>query len=114
MRALPERRFAQRRRQAVRERATLKPRGGHLRVRHRRSEVVFRLDAHIHRPAEHCLEFCLNVGRIATAIAVLFVGTLVAWFGGYHNALLIFAVAYLLAALAGFFGKGRGGNGVTE
>jgi MFS family permease len=44
--------------------------------------------------------FCLNIGRLATAIAVLFVGGLVAWLGGYARAAFAFSVPYLIAAAA--------------
>lgn len=54
--------------------------------------------------------FCLNAGRLATAITVLFVGTLVALLGGYAQAALVFAGGYLLGLVACAFGletKGR-------
>lgn len=40
--------------------------------------------------------FSLNVGRILTAFAVLFVGMLVTAMGGYGNALLIFSMIFLI------------------
>ncbi len=49
--------------------------------------------------------FCLNVGRIATVIAVFFVGSLVALFGGYAKAAIAFACAYLVGAVASLFGN---------
>ena len=49
--------------------------------------------------------FCLNIGRVATAIAVLFVGTIVAWLGGYAMAIALFSGSYLLAMVAGFWGR---------
>lgn len=49
--------------------------------------------------------FCLNAGRLSTAIAVFFVGTLVAFFGGYAQALLAFSAAYLIGLLAAFAGR---------
>lgn len=58
--------------------------------------------------------FCLNIGRVATAIAVLFVGTLVAFFGGYANALLVFSSSYLLAALAGYLGHETKGQPLPD
>ncbi len=39
--------------------------------------------------------FCFNIGRIFTALAVLFVGVLVTELGGYGNALLIFSLVFL-------------------
>lgn len=49
--------------------------------------------------------FCLNAGRFITAIAVLFVGSVVTYFGGYAQALLFFSGSYLIAVVAGFFGE---------
>jgi MFS family permease len=40
--------------------------------------------------------FCFNIGRIFTATAVLFVGVLEAWLGGYGNALFIFSLVFLV------------------
>jgi MFS family permease len=42
---------------------------------------------------------CFNIGRIVTAIAILFVGLLVTFFNGYSNTLLAFAGIFLV----GFF-----------
>jgi len=39
--------------------------------------------------------FCFNIGRIFTAVAVLFVGVLVTELGGYSNALVIFSLVFL-------------------
>jgi predicted MFS family arabinose efflux permease len=39
---------------------------------------------------------CLNLGRIVTAIGVLFVGVLVPFLGGYGHALIVFACMYLV------------------
>jgi MFS family permease len=49
--------------------------------------------------------FCLNVGRFATAVAVLFVGALVALLGGYAQALMVFSLSYLLAIGASFLAR---------
>jgi MFS family permease len=49
--------------------------------------------------------FCLNMGRLVTALAVLFVGTLVTWLGGYAMAIALFSCSYLLAAIAGWLGR---------
>jgi MFS family permease len=40
--------------------------------------------------------FCFNVGRLLTATAVFFVGTLVTVLGGYGNAVLTFSSSFLL------------------
>jgi predicted MFS family arabinose efflux permease len=44
--------------------------------------------------------FCFNVGRLFTATAVLFVGSLTTALGGYGNALVIFSAAFLIAFTA--------------
>lgn len=49
--------------------------------------------------------FCLNLGRIATAIAVLFIGLLVPFLGGYSQALITFACLYLIGASAIAFAR---------
>ena len=46
-----------------------------------------------------------NVGRIATAIAVFFVGVLVPVLGGYGNAISVFSAMYLFGLLAIWFGR---------
>ncbi len=43
--------------------------------------------------------FSLNIGRLLTGFAVLFVGVLVGFFGGYGNALLIFSMIFILGLL---------------
>lgn len=48
---------------------------------------------------------CLNTGRIFTAIAVLFVGTLVPLLGGYAQAILLFSGAYLFGIGAALLSK---------
>lgn len=47
--------------------------------------------------------FCFNIGRIFTAIAVLFVGVLVTELGGYGNALFIFSLVFLVGLAVTFF-----------
>ena len=49
--------------------------------------------------------FSLNVGRLFTALAVLFVGVLVSILGGYGNALLIFSMIFLLGFVTVLFVK---------
>jgi MFS family permease len=44
--------------------------------------------------------FCLNCGRLLTAIAVFFVGTVVQILGGYALAAFVFSLAYAVSALA--------------
>ncbi len=40
--------------------------------------------------------FCLNIGRLATATVVFFVGALVSVLGGYGNAVLVFSITFLI------------------
>lgn len=49
--------------------------------------------------------FCFNIGRIFTAIAVLFVGVLVTELGGYGNALFIFSGVFIIGLIVTFFSK---------
>ncbi|MES2795833.1 MAG: MFS transporter [Bacteroidota bacterium] len=49
--------------------------------------------------------FCFNIARFFTAAAVFFVGSLVAFFGGYSNALLSFSVFFVFAIIATFFSE---------
>lgn len=42
---------------------------------------------------------CFNIGRIVTAIAILFVGLLVTFFNGYGNTLLVFAGIFVIGFL---------------
>ncbi len=44
--------------------------------------------------------FCFNVGRLFTATAVLFVGSLTSGLGGIGNALVVFSAAFLIAFVA--------------
>ena len=50
--------------------------------------------------------FCFNFGRFFTATAVFFVGTMVAFFGGFSNALLSFSLVFLIALITAYFDKG--------
>jgi MFS family permease len=47
--------------------------------------------------------FCFNIGRLATAAAVFFVGALVTTLGGYSNALLTFAGIFIAGFVAVYF-----------
>lgn len=49
--------------------------------------------------------FSLNIGRIFTGLAVLFVGVLVTLLGGYGNALLIFSMIFIFGLFAVLFVK---------
>jgi MFS family permease len=49
--------------------------------------------------------FCFNMGRLFTAIAVLFVGVLVTQLGGYSNALFIFSLVFIAGLIITFFTK---------
>jgi MFS family permease len=49
--------------------------------------------------------FSLNVGRLFTALAVLFVGVMVTFLGGYGNALLIFSLIFLIGLMTVLFVK---------
>ncbi|MEP6746721.1 MAG: MFS transporter [Bacteroidota bacterium] len=51
--------------------------------------------------------FCFNIGRIFTAIAVLFLGVLVTELGGYSNALFIFSIVFLIGWVVTFFAKDK-------
>lgn len=73
--------------------------------------------------------FCLNVGRLVTAIAVFFVGDLIHWIVGhqipqrlfgqadmsaYGVAAFLFALAYLVAVVAAIFGEETRGRALLE
>lgn len=58
--------------------------------------------------------FCLNAGRLATAIAVLFVGIIVTALNGFGNAAFFFAFSYIIAIIAAFFGRETKGLGLPE
>lgn len=49
--------------------------------------------------------FCLNCGRVFTCIAVLLVGSLVSFLGGYAGALFFFSCIYLFGVFAAFKGE---------
>lgn len=49
--------------------------------------------------------FCFNIGRFFTATAVFFVGSLVAFFGSFGNALLSFSLTFLMALAAILFAR---------
>ena len=49
--------------------------------------------------------FCFNIGRIFTALAVLFVGVLVNVLGGYSNSLFFFSMVFIPGLLAVVFVK---------
>jgi MFS family permease len=49
--------------------------------------------------------FCLNAGRASAAVAALYVGSLVAFFGGYAEALMAFSVPYLVILIAAWIGR---------
>lgn len=58
--------------------------------------------------------FCLNAGRIAAAFAALNVGTLVKLLGGYDDAAMAFAYAFLLSALIFFVAPETRGQTLPE
>lgn len=47
--------------------------------------------------------FCFNICRFFTATAVFFVASLVQLLGGFSNALLSFALAFVVAMIAAFY-----------
>ena len=49
--------------------------------------------------------FCFNIGRVLTALAVLFAGVLVDVLGGYGNSLFIFSLVFLPGLFAVVFIK---------
>ena len=49
--------------------------------------------------------FCFNVGRFFTATAVFFVGTMVAFLGGFGPALLVFSVLFFVAFITTYLNK---------
>jgi MFS family permease len=50
-----------------------------------------------------CVGFCLNAGRLVTAVTVLFIGVIVTLLGGYREALSFFALIYLVGACTVWF-----------
>jgi MFS family permease len=51
--------------------------------------------------------FCFNVGRLFTATAVFFVGTLVSLLGGYGNTIFIFSFIFLIGLVATWYTRGK-------
>ena len=49
--------------------------------------------------------FCFNIGRLFTAVAVFFVGSLVVFFGGYSNAIFIFSFVFVIGLIATLINK---------
>jgi MFS family permease len=49
--------------------------------------------------------FCFNIGRLATAVVVFFVGALVTVLGGYGNAVLVFSITFLIGLLVTFYSR---------
>ena len=47
--------------------------------------------------------FCFNIGRLATAAAVFFVGAMVQILGGYGNAVLVFSITFLIGFVVTLF-----------
>jgi len=48
---------------------------------------------------------CFNTGRLFTAVAVLFVGVLVADLGGYGNSLLIFSLIFVIGLIITYYSR---------
>jgi predicted MFS family arabinose efflux permease len=51
--------------------------------------------------------FCFNIGRLVTAAAVFFVGTLVTTLNGYGNAIFTFSIVFLIGFLTLVFTSDR-------
>jgi MFS family permease len=51
--------------------------------------------------------FCFNIGRLVTAAAVFFVGTLVTTLNGYGNAIFTFSIVFLIGFLTLVFTRDR-------
>lgn len=49
--------------------------------------------------------FCFNIGRFFTATAVFFVGSMVAFLGGFSNALLSFSLVFFIALATAYLSK---------
>lgn len=47
--------------------------------------------------------FCFNIGRLATAFVVFFVGALVTALGGYGNAVLVFSITFIIGLVVTFY-----------
>jgi MFS family permease len=43
--------------------------------------------------------FGMNLGRILTAVGIFFLGVMVVQLGGYHNAISMFALAYVVGLI---------------
>lgn len=56
----------------------------------------------------------MNAGRLLTAIGVFFVGVLVHTLNGYHNAIVTFAAAYVVGAIALAFARETNGQALPE
>ena len=54
--------------------------------------------------------FCFNIGRLLTATAVLFIGLLQSFLGGYGNALFIFSFVFLIGLIATVFTSNKNVN----
>jgi hypothetical protein len=48
---------------------------------------------------------CFNVGRLVTAVAVFFVGALVAALGGYGSTILTFSSVFVIGFITLYFTK---------
>lgn len=57
---------------------------------------------------------CFNAGRILTTITVFFVGVLVSVLGGYHNAMFVFAFAYVVGLATITFARETRGTILPE
>jgi MFS family permease len=55
--------------------------------------------------------FCFNIGRLFTATAVLFVGVLQSWLGGYGNSLFIFSLVFIVGLVVTLFSKQKAFGG---
>lgn len=58
--------------------------------------------------------FCLNSGRIVTALAVFFVGYLTVFLGGYDKALCFFAMFYMVGAFVSYFAPETNARALPE
>lgn len=50
-----------------------------------------------------CVGFCLNAGRLVTGVAILFMGIIIQWFGGYVEALSAFSAIYAAGVAFSYF-----------
>ena len=58
--------------------------------------------------------FGMNLGRVITAVGVFFLGLLVEYFGGYHNAITIFAMAYVIGLVTLMQARETRGNELPQ